>query len=276
VHAGTVVYRSPGDGTTTRRFDLIIGADGAGSLVRRAMQDQIDGFTVERGSIPNYVTMIALDRVGDRLDKTYLHALSLRHFYVAGAVNGDDGPSTPLWFCAIGANRELEFASAGEAREFFARNCPQILEWASDESIAAFAERPCYHVGQTLTCSQLHGGKALLLGDAAAAFPPIGQGLNAAMESAAVLDRLIADDGADLRALAARFTAAWKPEADAISWISQQTLFENPVNTVRSLVTMALGQNVVGQAKSSDRSYSEIREKAKRLGPLWTQPSGHP
>lgn len=59
-------------------------------------------------------------------------------------------------------------------------------------------------------------------------------------------------------------------ETDAISWISQQTLFANPLNTIRSLVTMALGQNVVGQAKGSDLSYSEIREKAKRLGPLWT------
>jgi kynurenine 3-monooxygenase len=269
-NAGTLTYSAPGNGSTTMRFDLIVGADGAGSLVRRAMQDQVEGFTVERASIPNYVTMLALDRVGDELDKTCLHALSLRRFYVAGAVNGDDGPSTPRWFCAIGANHELSFATAAEAREFFARNCPEILEMTSDDAIAAFAKRPCHHVGQTLTCSQLHGGRAVLLGDAAAAFPPIGQGLNAAMESATVLDRVIGEDGIDLGGTAARFNSVWKPEADAISWISQQTLFENPLNTIRSLVTMALGHNVVGQAKGSDLSYSEIREKAKRLGPLWT------
>lgn len=39
-----------------------------------------------------------------------------------------------------------------------------------------FSKRPCYHIGQTLTCSQLHGDRAVLLDDAAAAFPPIGQG----------------------------------------------------------------------------------------------------
>ena len=44
------------------QFDLIIGADGAGSVVRPAMQAQIPRFTVECRSIPNYVTMIALDR----------------------------------------------------------------------------------------------------------------------------------------------------------------------------------------------------------------------
>ena len=202
--------------------------------------------------------------------------LSIRHFYVAGAINGDDGPETPRWFGAIGANHELAFASPDEARRLFAANCPQILELASDEAIAAFAQRPCYHVGHTLTCSQLHGGKAVLLGDAGAAFPPIGQGLNAAMESAVVLDRLIGEAGTDLREIPARFNTAWKPEADAVAWISQQTLFDNPINTLRSVVTMTIGQNVVDQAKSSELSYSEVREKARRLGPVWTSAGAQP
>jgi kynurenine 3-monooxygenase len=89
------------------------------------------------------------------------------------------------------------------------------------------------------------------------------------MESAVVLDGLIGEGG-EFPDIAARYTAAWKPEADAVSWISQQTLFENPANTLRSVATMAIGQNVVDQAKSSDRSYSEVREKARRLGPVWT------
>jgi kynurenine 3-monooxygenase len=270
VHAGTVTVEPSGGERQTRSFDLIIGADGAGSVVRRAMQDQVDGFAVERHSIPNYVTMIELDRVGDALDKTCLHALSIRHFYVAGAINGDEGPDAPRWFCAIGADHELPFSSAAEAREHFATHCPEILELASEEAIAAFAERPSYHVGQTLTCSQLHGGKAVLLGDAGAPFPPIGQGLNAAMESAMVLDDLIGEAGTDLAETPARYGAAWKPEADAVSWISQQTLFENGLNTLRSVATMAIGRNVVDQAKSADLPYSEVRRKARALGWLWT------
>jgi len=31
----------------------------------------------------------------------------------------------------------------------------------------------------------------------------------------------------------------------------------------------ALGVNVVGQAKSATVPYSEVREKARQLGPLW-------
>lgn len=267
VHSGTLTYRCGAEDTT--RQCVIIGADGAGSVVRQAMQEQVQGFTVETSSIPNYVTMIELDRVGDQLDKHYLQALSIRHFYVAGAINGDHGPETPRWFCAIGSKQELAFSSAEDAHQFFRKTCPQILELTSDEAVAAFAQRPCYHIGQTLTCSQLHGGKAVLLGDAGAPFPPIGQGVNAAMESATVLDRFIGEAGTELLDAAAGYGAAWKPEADAVSWISQQTLFENPLNMLRSAVTMAFGQNVVGQAKSSDMSYSEVRQKAKRFGPLW-------
>ena len=95
---------------------------------------------------------------------------------------------------------------------------------------AAYAGRTCYHIGQTLTCSQLHGGKAVLPGDAAAAFPPIGQGVNAAMESAMVLDPSVGEAGhspAGLLEAARLSNAKWKPEADAVSWMSVRSLFEN-------------------------------------------------
>jgi kynurenine 3-monooxygenase len=81
----------------------------------------------------------------------------------------------------------------------------------------------------------------VILGDAAGPFPPIGQGVNAAMEGATVLDGCIGEAGADLLDAAARYDAVWKPQLDAVSWISRKTLFENPLNTLRSMLTMALG-----------------------------------
>ena len=269
VHAGELTYESDGDRTVTRRFNLIIGADGAGSVVRRSIHDQVEGFTVETRSIPNYVTMIELDRVADRLHKNYLQALSIRHFCVAGAIKGDDGSATPRWFCAVGSKEELQLSSAGEARRYLEKVCPPIVDMTSEKRVAAFAERTSYHVGQSATCSQLHGGRAVLLGDAAAPFPPIGQGVNAAMESAMVLDESYGEPGMDPRIAAARYSAAWKPESDAVTWISERVLFDNPLNTLRSTVTMALGVNVVGQAKSATVPYSVARERARQLGPLW-------
>lgn len=273
VPTGSLTFTATGGGST-RQFDLVIGADGAGSVVRQALQEQVAGFTVETASIPNYVTMIELDRVGDQLDKHYLQALAVRHFIVAGAVNGEDGRESPRWFCCVGSKEELTLSSVAEARDYFGKTCPAILDMASEHQLEAFVQRRTNHIGQSATCSQLHGGRAVLLGDAAAPFPPIGQGVNAAMESATVLDRCLDAADVDLAAAAANYNAAWKPEADAVTWIAQRVLFEEPVHMLRSVVTTLLGVNAVGHAKSSDLSYAEVMRRAERLGPLWALPSG--
>jgi 2-polyprenyl-6-methoxyphenol hydroxylase-like FAD-dependent oxidoreductase len=272
VNSGTVTYSSKSENAATRQFDFIIGADGTGSIVRKAMVEQIPEFTVEKQSFPNYCTMIELDRVGDQLDKNYLHGLAVFPFCVAGAIKGDPGIETPRWFCAIGTKAKQEFSSFEEARSYLSKRIPRLLELTRDEKIAAFAQRTCYHIGQTLTCSQLAGGKAALLGDAAAAFPPIGQGVNAAMESAMVLDRCIGEVGNSETALveAARlYSDKWKPEADAVSWMAVKSLFENRYHMFRANLTMKLGMCIFTQAKSAEIPYSEVRRKAKRLWPLW-------
>jgi kynurenine 3-monooxygenase len=274
VHAGTLTYTLQSGAADTKQFDLIIGADGAGSVVRNAMLEQIPGFTVEKKSFPNYCTMIELDRVGDKLDKNYLHGLSMRPFCVAGAIKGEHGPGTERWFCAIGTKAKMRFSSPEEAAGFFRERCPRVLELASEEAVAAFVQRTCYHIGQKLTCSQLHGGKAILIGDAAGPFPPIGQGVNAAMESSMVLDLCVAQTGrspVELLEAARLYNTRWKPEVDAVSWISEKSLFENRFHELRTQVAMRLGLHVVEQAKSADVPYSEVRRKAERLWPLWVK-----
>lgn len=112
----------------------------------------------------------------------------------------------------------------------------------------------------------------MLLGDAAAAFPPIGQGVNAAMESAMVLDLCIGEVGSSPQELleAARlYNNRWKPEADAVSWMAVKSLFENRLHMLRATITSKLGISIFGQAKSADAPYSEVRRKAERLWPLW-------
>jgi kynurenine 3-monooxygenase len=272
VVAGTLSSVSRTGDTSTRTFDFIIGGDGTGSVVRKAMREQLPGFAVETRSFPNYCTMIELDRVGDQMDKNYLHGLSVRPFCVAGAIKGDQATAGPRWFCAVGTKVKQGFASTDDARQFFRDRAPRVLELTSEEKVAAFAARTCYHIGQTLKCSQLHGGKAVLLGDAAAAFPPIGQGVNAAMESAMVLDRCIGEAGhsaAELLAAARLYDTTWRPEADAVSWMSVRSLFENRLHMLRASITSRLGLSVFDQAKSADVPYSEVRRKAERLWPLW-------
>jgi kynurenine 3-monooxygenase len=112
----------------------------------------------------------------------------------------------------------------------------------------------------------------VLLGDAAAAFPPIGQGVNAAMESAMTLDLRIGEAGRspmELLEAARLYSATWKPEADAVSWMSVRSLFENRLHMLRATITTKLGLSIFDQAKSADIPYSDVRRTAERLWPLW-------
>jgi kynurenine 3-monooxygenase len=272
VKTGTLTFQ-PADGVAHKAdFDLIVGADGAGSLVRQAMAEQLPGFAVHTGSFPNYCTMIELDQVDAGMDPHYLHGLSVRPFCVAGAIKPDADSMTPRWFCAVGTKAHQTFGSPDEVRGYFRNRVPRLLDLTSAEKIAAFAERPCYHIGKTLHCSQLYGGKAVLLGDAAAAFPPIGQGVNAAMESAMVLDLCIGEVGSsasDMLEAARLYDVKWRPEADAVSWMSVRSLFENRYHMLRASLASRFGVSVFDQAKSATVPYSEVRRKAESLWPLW-------
>jgi kynurenine 3-monooxygenase len=257
VHAGEVAGR---------RFDLVVGADGAGSAVRTAMLDQVEGFTAETSSVPNYAIMLELDRVGEQLDKRYLHVLAASPFMIAGTILDDDKPDGVRWLCLVGLDKATTFASPQQATAWLRRQCSRVLDLTGEEAIADFSRRESLHLGLRLTCSHLHGGRAVLLGDAAAPFPPIGQGVNAALESAMVFDKCLASGPLDTAA--ARYEAAWKPEADAITWISQWLRFQGHGAVLRAMIATAFGANVIGKAKSSSLSYAQARRAARRMGPL--------
>jgi len=250
-----------------RRFDLVIGADGAGSAVRTAMQQQIEGFTVQTSSVPNHGLMLELDRVGDQLDKHYLNGLAMSPLVLAAVIVDEDQPDGVRWRSVIGVKRPITFSSPEEATAWLRKHCPRALDLTSEQKIAEFSRRPAVPLGLGLSCSHLYGGRAVLLGDAAAAFPPVGQGGNAALESAMVLDQCLA--AGPLETAGPRYQQAWKPEADAISWIGSQIRYQNPWSNVRVIVASILRANVFGQAKSSTVPYSEVRRAAGWLGPLW-------
>jgi kynurenine 3-monooxygenase len=257
--------------TTRHSADLIVGGDGAGSLVRRSMAQTLPGFSVTTSQSSNHCTMIELDRVDGRLDSEYLHILAAHPMCVAGAINGEGGPADPRWFCMVGFDHKRVFADTAEARALLSR-APRLAALVSDASIQASAWRECQHIGRKLVCSTFAGGAAVLLGDAAAPFPPIGQGVNAAMESAVLLASCVAEAQSTpegLRAAAARYSTQWKPEADAVSWIGEKFVFDSPLHTLRNALTTQFGFSVFKNSKRADISYAQAKQAAERLGLVW-------
>jgi len=269
VYSGTVTTTTHNT-SQTRQFDFIIGADGGGSVVRQAMEDQINNFTTTYREIPNYATMLELDQNTDELDPSYLYIMSVKPFCVAGAINGESGKDTARWFCAVGSNNETHYNSVDDARQFFQNHAPNLLKFASEDSLKTFTQLTCYHIGRQITCSQLYGGKVVLLGDAATPFSPIGQGINAAMESAMVLDQCITSDNPqDLLASAKQYNEVWLPEAKAIAWISERMVYNKLSHNLRMVITQQLGINILSNAKKTEVPYSAVKKQADKLPMLW-------
>lgn len=269
VHGGEVRYQADSE-EQTKTFDLIIGADGGGSVVRQAMTEQIEGFITEYSEIANYTVMLELDQNTDELDESYLYILNVNPFCVAGAIKGDSSERPIRWFCAVGTNYEQSYESTEDARQMLKKKASNVLNMVSEDSLVSFAKRQCFHIGKTLSCSQFYGSKAVLLGDAAAPFPPIGQGINAAMESATVLDQnLKTDNLASLYQSLVTYHNEWKPEADAVSWICRKFEYGNIAQSLRVMITSEFGANPFNNAKKSGMSYLEVKRQAERLWPVW-------
>lgn len=252
------------------QFDFLIGADGGGSLVRKKMEQQLSYLTTEYAEISNYSTMLELDQNTEHLDPHYLHVFGgLPIFLVVGAISGRKADSL-RWFCSVGSDHELSLNEAENARTLLKQHAPDVLKMVSDDSLANFAMRKTYHIGRMLSCSQLYGGRAVLLGDAGAPFPPSGQGTNAAMESAIVLDQCIHRFELEhLQAASARYNKRWKPEADAVTWIARKVTYGKRKDMFRMLLTVPFGINLIRNAKKIALSYSDVRKQGKHWGFIW-------
>jgi 2-polyprenyl-6-methoxyphenol hydroxylase-like FAD-dependent oxidoreductase len=225
-----IASQSDGPGEL-RRFDLVVGCDGGGSGVRRAIADHASGFAVEGADLGNHSLMLHLDQHLDELDPQYLYVLAVQPVMaVAGAINGPAGPADPRWF-------------------------------ASHAMVDDFSRRKCLPTGKTKRCSSLVDGRVALLGDAGAPVPPIGQGVNAAMEGATVLARCLHDHRDALDAGLSAYASTWGRETDALRRIAMTVDLSQVMTPFRVLLASFAGYSALTLAKREDLSYAEAWER---------------
>lgn len=225
---GIAHFVDPRHGRHEARFDALVGADGAGSALRRLM-----GGTLALGERSEFLghgyKELEIPPAADgsfRIEPNALHIWPRGH-YMCIALPNDEKTFTVTLFlphaaAADGGPGFDRIATPELARAFFEREFPTALalmptfdrDWAANP------------VGQlaTLYLDRWHlDGRAVLVGDAAHAMVPFhGQGMNCAFEDCVALaDALDAHD--DLEAAFASFEAARRPNAAAI----QQMALEN-------------------------------------------------
>lgn len=206
-------------------FHTLIGADGAGSSLRQALQAYrpCEEHTEWLDHGYKELEIPPTADGGFRIEANALHIWPRGHYMCIALPNDERTFTVTLFMPLEGAAPSFAtIRDSGQALEFFRSDFPDTLELIPDLA-EDYARNP---VGKLATLHYQHwhlDTRAVLIGDAAHAMVPFhGQGMNCAFEDCIALANHLALDR-DLAGAYAAFEAERKPNAAAI----QQMALEN-------------------------------------------------
>ena len=203
----------------------VIAADGAGSVLRRALAPSIDA---TEALLPHGYKELCIPPGADglhRMDPGGLHIWPRGGFMLIALPNPGGDFTLTLFLPNEGADSFASLARAADVRDFFLRSFADVVPLVPDLT-RAFLANPVGILG-TVRCRHWHdGGKVLLIGDAAHAIVPFhGQGMNLAFEDCMLLERTIQDQQSWAEAFAA-FETQQRGNADAIAGMALENYVE--------------------------------------------------
>ncbi len=206
----------------------IVAADGAGSAIRRSLQESSLVDATET-LLPHGYKELAVPATSDggfQLDPTALHIWPRGEFMLIALPNPGGDFTLTLFLPTIGADSFASLRSTAHIDEFFARYFPDIVPLIP-RLAETFLNNPVGVLG-TVRCRPWHiDGKLLLLGDAAHAIVPFhGQGMNLAFEDCMLLDKLLAASDGDTTQAFARFDQEQHKNANAIADMALENYVE--------------------------------------------------
>jgi kynurenine 3-monooxygenase len=220
---------------------LLIGADGAGSALRAAMNAHTPlGEQVEpldhgykeleippASDLPATVLQAGGGRDGFALEPNALHIWPRGSYMCIALPNTERSFTVTLFLPSQGAAPSFAtLPDAAAAAAFFTEQFPGLLplmpRFAED-----FEHNPVGTLS-TLYLQRWHlDGRALLIGDAAHAIVPFhGQGMNCGFEDTVVLANLLAEARGDHDGVFAEFQRQRQPNADAIARMALENYIE--------------------------------------------------
>lgn len=205
-----------------------IGADGAGSVLRKALA-ALPGYTASEDMLSHGYKELSILPNGlgrHRMESNALHIWP-RGGYMLIALPNHDGTFTVTLFLPL--EGEPSFASLDSpaaVRAFFAAEFPDALPLVHDLETSFFAN-PTGMLG-TVRCQPWNlDGRVALLGDAAHAIVPFhGQGMNCAFEDCLELDACWEACGGDWARTFELLSVRRKPNADAIADMALENYVE--------------------------------------------------
>ncbi len=208
----------------TTDFEFVISADGAGSVVRRAMSD-IGACKFRNDRLDHDYKELTLPPASDgshQLDPNGLHIWPRGQLMVIALAN----PSGNFTVTLFAPQDQLAALDKGGATEFFEREFSDLAALIPDLN-EQFAAHPTGSLGTLWADGWSYKDVAVLVGDSAHAIVPFhGQGMNAAMESVRVLDHHLRNNPNDRMKAFGDYELQRKPDADAIAFMALDNYIE--------------------------------------------------
>ena len=229
--------------------DLLIGADGARSAVRNSFLNA-SRFELEQKYFRDdykslYFPKGKNETAGIELQPGCIHVWLSKSGSRIIAVPQPEGSWSGTIIFERDSDDIVGLTTVDRAREFFDRNFPEASKLMPDEEIEALLERPIASV-LTIRCNRYHYEDwVLIMGDAAhAVSPSLGQGCNAALEDAAILDSLLDEYEDNLAEALPEFTARRLADARALWELSDNAFPSSKLLFMEFLLRQALAKTM--------------------------------
>ncbi|HEU5292918.1 MAG TPA: NAD(P)/FAD-dependent oxidoreductase, partial [Cyclobacteriaceae bacterium] len=207
-----------GSGQDVTNFDLIIGADGAFSAVRGALQFT-DRFDYSQDYIDHgykELTIPAGAGATFQIEKNALHIWPRESFMLIALPNPDGSFTCTLFFPFQGNVSFDKLKNDSDVHQFFAETFPDVLK-LMPELLKDFNSNPTSSL-VTIKCYPWVRNKTVLIGDAAHGIVPFfGQGMNAGFEDCRILNELLDQHQENWTSVLPAIQELRKPDTDAIA-----------------------------------------------------------
>jgi kynurenine 3-monooxygenase len=241
---------------------VLIGVDGAFSVVRRAMQ-RLDRFDYSQSFLEHGYKELTIPPQPDdrhRLEPHALHIWPRRSFMMIALPNPDGSFTCTLFAPSEGPAGFAALRDDAQVLRFFRLHFPDAVE-IMPTLTADFRHNPTGSMVTVRCRPWRHQDRVVLLGDAAHAVVPFyGQGMNAAFEDCVVFDECLAPckDPANVpwTDVFAEYERRRKPHTDALAELALGNFIEMRDRT----------------ASRAFRAYKAYERTMQRLLPRWYTP----
>ena len=242
----TITLQTQSGENFTVNYDLLVGADGASSIVRASLQncgaiecDCTEVVDVYKSLYLNRLNpSLGIELAGDRIHTASMDN-NIRIILVPQPGNQLNG----VMIFQRDRNPFTELSTKTEILSFFERNFPVFAPLISELEAETLLKRPLGRV-LTVRCDRFDDGDSLLLiGDAAhAVSPSIGQGCNSALEDVFVLGQLIEQNDDDWSKILPAFSQRRVPDAHALRTLSDYSFPRTKLLVVEFFLRLTLGR----------------------------------